>query len=146
MKYPIPPEVLAAWNHGDQMGAIRELRDRTGIGLKEAKEALESGEYTLALPPPQPGAALPPAALAAMASGQKIEAIKLVREATGLGLKEAKDAVEAAASGAATSVHGATCHLAPGEVPRSRLSGLGIALLVGLVLVVLLLAGPLLGR
>ncbi len=31
----------------------------------------------------------------ALRSGQKIEAIKLHREATGLGLKEAKDAIEA---------------------------------------------------
>jgi ribosomal protein L7/L12 len=31
---------------------------------------------------------------AALASGNKIEAIKLLREASGLGLKEAKDAVE----------------------------------------------------
>ena len=34
-------------------------------------------------------------AIAALQSGNKIEAIKLVREATGLGLKEAKDAVDA---------------------------------------------------
>lgn len=146
MNYPIPPEVLAAWNQGDQMGAIRELRDRTGIGLKEAKEALESGAYTIDVPPIQPGAALPPAALAAMASGNKIEAIKLVREATGLGLKEAKDAVEAAASGPAGADPQTTGGLAPGEVPPSRLSGLGIAALAALVLVVLLLAAPLLGR
>lgn len=33
----------------------------------------------------------------ALKQGRKIEAIKLVREATGLGLKEAKDAVEALA-------------------------------------------------
>ncbi len=39
---------------------------------------------------------LPDAALLALRQGNKIEAIKIVREATGLGLKEAKDAVEAA--------------------------------------------------
>lgn len=42
---------------------------------------------------------LPPEAAArigeALAKGNKIEAIKLLREASGLGLKEAKDAVEA---------------------------------------------------
>lgn len=31
----------------------------------------------------------------ALASGNKIEAIKLLREATGLGLRESKDAIEA---------------------------------------------------
>jgi len=38
---------------------------------------------------------LPETAIAALHRGNKIEAIKLVREANGLGLKEAKDAVEA---------------------------------------------------
>lgn len=38
---------------------------------------------------------LPGEAIAALERGNKIEAIKLVREAQGLGLKEAKDAVEA---------------------------------------------------
>ncbi len=38
---------------------------------------------------------LPPEVQAALARGQKIEAIKLLREARGMGLKEAKEAVEA---------------------------------------------------
>jgi ribosomal protein L7/L12 len=47
-----------------------------------------------------PGPALDDEAFAAqllvhLAAGQKIEAIRLYRERTGLGLKEAKDAVEA---------------------------------------------------
>ena len=37
---------------------------------------------------------LPPKVLEALRSGNKIEAIKLVRERTGLGLKESKDLVE----------------------------------------------------
>ncbi|MBK7207074.1 MAG: ribosomal protein L7/L12 [Elusimicrobia bacterium] len=37
---------------------------------------------------------LPAAALEALSRGQKIEAIKIVREARGLGLKESKDAVD----------------------------------------------------
>ena len=36
----------------------------------------------------------PPAAEAALLKGNKIEAIKIVREQQGIGLKEAKDAVE----------------------------------------------------
>lgn len=39
--------------------------------------------------------ALPPEVQTALARGQKIEAIKLLREARGMGLKEAKEAVEA---------------------------------------------------
>ena len=39
---------------------------------------------------------LPPNVLAALQRGRKIEAIRLLREANGMGLKEAKEAVEAA--------------------------------------------------
>jgi ribosomal protein L7/L12 len=43
----------------------------------------------------EPDPALSARALALLGRGQKIEAIKLYRRETGLGLKEAKDAVEA---------------------------------------------------
>lgn len=46
-----------------------------------------------------PQAPLPQAALSALQQGRKIEAIKLVREVEGLGLKEAKDRVEAYVAG-----------------------------------------------
>lgn len=38
---------------------------------------------------------LPPSAVAELMQGRKIEAIKIVREHWGIGLKDAKDAVEA---------------------------------------------------
>ena len=41
------------------------------------------------------GSAIPEQAIAALRQGQKIEAIKLTREATSMGLKESKEAVEA---------------------------------------------------
>ncbi len=46
--------------------------------------------------PSTPGtdAGLPPEAIAALRQGLKIDAIKIVREATGLGLKESKDRVD----------------------------------------------------
>lgn len=37
---------------------------------------------------------LPPSVVIALRQGNKIEAIKLYREATGVGLKEAKEAIE----------------------------------------------------
>jgi len=51
----------------------------------------------LGIQPPDPGAAsgLSPGVRQLADGGQKIQAIKLHREETGLGLKEAKDAVEA---------------------------------------------------
>lgn len=145
MKYQIPPDVLTSWTQGDKIEAIRALRELTGLGLKEAKEALESGEYSVAISPPQPGTALPPAVLSAMARGDKVQAIKLAREATGLGLKEAKEAVEAAATGAPASVHRSARNVAPGEVLRSRINWVAIATFFGLALVALLFAPKLLG-
>ena len=84
---------------GRRIEAIKVYRDATGAGLAEAKEAVELIE---AGKPPKAdsGAAIGDVrALLAVADlvagGNKIEAIKRYREATGLGLKEAKDAVDA---------------------------------------------------
>jgi ribosomal protein L7/L12 len=96
---------------GKKIDAIKFVREQTGLGLKEAKdavEAIERGESP----------DLKPVAAAAtthgvsgvdlgaidelLRQGQKIEAIKLYREQTGVGLKEAKDAVEAIEATGAT--------------------------------------------
>lgn len=50
---------------------------------------------------------LPAEVIAAVQRGEKIEAIKILRERTGIGLKDAKDAVEAWAEGHVTELHGA---------------------------------------
>jgi hypothetical protein len=101
-------------------------------------------------------ARIPPEAAAAAARGELIEAIKLTRQATGLGLKEAKDLVDRHQAGAARSgdtgfdaPEPATARraprtarqaaarrpgLAPGEVPRSRWPTLGWLLLAAAAL------------
>ena len=56
---------------------------------------------------------MPASVVHAMQRGNKIEAIKLLREATGMDLKEAKDAVDAAYGGVRASGG------APGEVTGS---------------------------
>jgi hypothetical protein len=59
---------------------------------------------------------MPQAAVDALRNGSKIEAIRLVREHTGLGLKQAKDKVEAyARQMPSAGLDG----LSPGEVRRS---------------------------
>jgi ribosomal protein L7/L12 len=98
---------------GRKISAIKAYREETGLGLKEAKDAVEawlagggkaSGGVAHA-------AAYTPSASATGASfeptlsqhvkdiardpGGKISAIKAYREETGAGLKDAKDAVEA---------------------------------------------------
>lgn len=59
---------------------------------------------------------LPADVIAAAQRGEKIEAIKILRERTGLGLKEAKDAVDAFADGHAPSF--GTSHGASGGTSR----------------------------
>ncbi|MBI3866789.1 MAG: ribosomal protein L7/L12 [Planctomycetia bacterium] len=84
---------------GEKIQAIKIFREQTGVGLAEAKAAVEQIERT------GPGPAVPPKAadlekqvLDLMAADRKIAAIKVYREQTGAGLKEAKDAVEALAA------------------------------------------------
>lgn len=74
---------------------------------------------------------MPPEVLAALGRGHKIEAIKLLRESHGLGLKEAKEAVEAH-----LRVHPAL-HRSHGVAGASRhglLFWLVLILLVGLLI------------
>lgn len=87
---------------GNLIGAIKLYREQTGLGLKESKEAVEAMAAGRAVPPAASvatTAALPDASLEAevrqrVRAGELIDAIKLVRQRTGLGLKEAKDFVE----------------------------------------------------
>jgi ribosomal protein L7/L12 len=95
------PEARRLLAAGRKIEAIKLLREQTGLGLKEAKETVEALEQSS-------GARLHGKLADTMRhaqdaseevkrlvrSGQKIEAIKLVREQTGLGLKEAKDLVD----------------------------------------------------
>jgi ribosomal protein L7/L12 len=82
---------------GRKIQAIKLYREFTGTGLAEAKDAVDM------MTPQDAVAAGPRGALtdeglqpilAELRAGRKIQAIKLYREATGLGLAEAKAAVE----------------------------------------------------
>lgn len=102
MKLSMPPEVLAqirlAIREGNKIEAIKILRAATGLSLADAKDAIERIERdpsaTLEVPSPSPAVATLPAVQAALAAGNKIEAIKRYREAMHVDLKTAKDAVE----------------------------------------------------
>ena len=90
---------------GRLIPAIKELRQKTGFGLKEAKELAEAirdgaslsevnerfGLNTPKKETPKSDAEV----VELLNNGQKIRAIKLYRELHGVGLKEAKLAVEA---------------------------------------------------
>jgi ribosomal protein L7/L12 len=89
----IPREAQEAANRGDVIGAIKVLREAKGLGLKEAKEAVEA--YARGVRSgSSAGGEIPLSAIASLHQGDFIEAIRHTREATGLGLKEAKEAVE----------------------------------------------------
>lgn len=86
---------------GKKLEAIKLLRESTGIGLKEAHEEIERimrGEPASARS--ESDAAMGTEGLPAevedlVRRGRKIEAIKLLREQRDLGLREARDQVEA---------------------------------------------------
>ena len=99
MNRPIPPEALAALQAGRMIEAIKIVRQTTGLDLKAAKELVEAHiggtpQTPIAIKPEN----LPPEVLAEIQAGRKIEAIKLLRQKTGLGLKESKDLVDGVAS------------------------------------------------
>ena len=92
-------ELLECVRGGQKIEAIRRLREATGSGLVEAKdaiEALEAGRQMARVDgPPPPASIADNEILELLRSGNKIAAIKLYRERTGDGLKDAKEAVEA---------------------------------------------------
>ena len=99
---PLRAEVAQLLAQGGKLEAIRLVRTRTGAGLAEAKELVEAIGRDEAIVPPAPGLAATIERAQRMseevrrlaAQGQKIEAIKLLREKSGIGLKEAKDLVD----------------------------------------------------
>lgn len=120
----LTPQVVAEIDRlvgaGQKIQAIKLFRDATGVGLKEAKDRVEhwsisttaahtaavsnaSAAYssiTPSAPTPSSVRAALPASVASeidrlVAGDQMIHAIKLVREHTGLGLREAKNVAEA---------------------------------------------------
>ncbi len=100
----LPAAAIAALGRGDPIAAVKLVREATGLGLKDAKDALEA--WQRAGTPPAAGAmtggpaartalaALPAEAVAALRAGRKLEAIRIVRAAAGIGLKEAREAVD----------------------------------------------------
>lgn len=109
--------MLEALGRGQLIEAIKLLR-ASGIGLKQAKDVIEATikSKAAAAPPAfstgvtsQP---LPMEVIAALQRKQKIEAVRLMREQTGLGLKEAKEAVEAYERTRAPTID----ELSPGQV------------------------------
>ncbi len=92
-------ELRALSAAGRKIEAIRQYRAATGAGLADAKNAVEALERAGSLPSRD---SVDPSfegrILSLMKQGQKIAAIKFYREKTGVGLREAKDFIEALAA------------------------------------------------
>ena len=98
MNAELPPMARAALQRGHKIEAIKIVRKQLGVDLKQAKEIVEAspgdGSPGSQRPHSKHQEGLPSAAADALARGHKIEAIRIVREALGIGLKEAKEYVE----------------------------------------------------
>ncbi|MGW0434986.1 ribosomal protein L7/L12 [Micromonospora sp. NPDC003197] len=107
----VAEQVEALLRADKKIPAVKLVRERTGLSLRDAKEAVDAierggaqampGLGKLPFTPASPGSSLsdvPPTVLdqvrALALQGRKIEAIKVLRQHTRLGLKEAKEAVE----------------------------------------------------
>ncbi len=102
MTRPISNEDLepirAAAVAGKKIEAIKLYRQASGVGLAEAKkavEALAAGRSINAAPMESASNDDINAIEAAVFAGEKIQAIRLYRDTTGEGLKESKDFIDA---------------------------------------------------
>lgn len=136
MLSPLPEDVRQALAEGQKIEAIRLLRMRAGLGLAEAKAAVESGVAPTPASEEIPVSALPAEVRTALEAGNAIEAIRLLRKASGLGLKNAKAVIDAAPLGRKGGAVPGEPGLAPGEVPRSGASAGALVLVVVLVALV----------
>lgn len=97
-----PPEAVAAKLGDERLLAIKLVREANpGMGLREAMDAVDAHDprqHGFVVGPTSTatnGNGLPAEAIAALSRGQVVEAVKIVRDKTGLGLKESKDMVDA---------------------------------------------------
>ena len=91
---------LAQIRRGEKIGAVKLYRERTGVGLKEAVDAIEAmqrGEQPRRHTAVEAIPAEFPDVVSLIEQGKQIAAIKLYREKTGAGLAKSKAAVEALA-------------------------------------------------
>ncbi|AVQ80027.1 MULTISPECIES: hypothetical protein [Variovorax] len=153
----LPPDAIAALRRGRLIEAIKIVRDSTGMDLRSAKDAVERyaawmGDPGRASPDVSAQdrgfASMPSTALTALAQGNKVEAVRLTRDATGLSLAAAKRLVE----NHENPPVGAFGHLAseiprrpvvdePGRVPAGSYSWLPVTVIVLAMLLVWALFG-----
>jgi ribosomal protein L7/L12 len=91
----IPDAAMAAIKRGHTIEAIKLIREQTGLGLKEAKDLVDSyiaGESNKI--ESVGDGELPLQAITLLEAGKLMDAIKATRASLGLGLRDAKERVE----------------------------------------------------
>ncbi len=105
----IVDEVMQLLSAGKKIDAIARYREATGTTLADAKEAVEALGQRQQASPSDLDAGLLEEVLSLMGSGKKIEAVKRYRAQMGVGLAEAKQAVEALAAQHGVAGQGSGC-------------------------------------
>lgn len=100
-EHDIPAAAKELAKKGQLIEAVKAAREQTGLGLKDAKNAVDAylRNPNVASRFSRPREALtsydiPPQAIAALEEGRFVEAVKHTRAARALGLKAAKETVE----------------------------------------------------
>lgn len=139
----LPPDVAEALQQGRLIEAIKRLSAHGSGGLKEAKAQIdrvrrqqaraaaparaptpgtgfddEGDDWGAPAPAPASLSGLPTDVIDALQRGRKLEAVKRLRTATGMGLAQARDVIEQAMS-QGQHLTRALDGRSPGEVPRS---------------------------
>jgi ribosomal protein L7/L12 len=97
---PDQVQQIHGYIHNQQLiHAIKLYREATGVSLAEAKDAVEAMARGEAIKPPSgvrdyDNPILDGRIKSMLSKGQKVEAVRIYREEYGIGLKEAKDAVD----------------------------------------------------
>lgn len=148
MPTPLPAEIQALLAHGDKLEAIKRLRSLSGLSLSAAKAAVDTGWGPDWPPPaseeasPVPGnlPGLPVAARTALQDGRVIEAVKITRSQTGLGLRDSKAVVDAALA-AEPMLQQRASMAADLSARQWRLRGLGVLAALALLVIAAKLEG-----
>ena len=93
-------QVRALLDDGQKIAAVKLYKDQTGVGLAEAKAAVEALEAGGGPPstPAEMSDDLEAELLRLLGRGDKLEAVKLYKDQKGVSLLEAKQAVESLAA------------------------------------------------
>lgn len=139
---PLPEAVVAAMRSGNKLQAVKRLHESTGVGLLQAKALVEMhGSDAMTPAVDASGLVLPKSVRDAMDAGRKREAVRLLREQTGQGVRDAKEAVEVYAASTATG----DAALSPGAVAKTGNAWLLVVVLVLVVALVYFLFGDAMG-